>query len=182
MPTASIKLSNGTEINIEGTPEEVAKLLAIYNSSSGKPPAFAGNLKNKRPKQPKSSKKTATKNTDDNDDSPDISEIVNHIKNCDEAELIETKVLDKVGQVNRVLLPMYIVHEHMENQYHLTSGDISKVTVDLGIPIKTPNVSVALSGTASKYVMGDKVRKKGQPVRYKLSRRGIQYFKEILKD
>jgi len=102
------------------------------------------------------------------------------VKNCDEAESIENKILDKASQVNRTLLPLYIVHEHMDNAVALTSGDINKITTDLGIPIATPNASRTLSGTASRYVIGDQVRTKGQPVRYKLSHRGIQYIKSVI--
>lgn len=82
--------------------------------------------------------------------------------------------------MNRILLPLFIVHEHMGNAFSMTSGEISQITKDLGILVQQPNVSLTLSGTASKYVVGDKVRKKGQAVRYKLSRRGLQYFKEVL--
>jgi hypothetical protein len=57
---------------------------------------------------------------------------------------------------------------------------VKKITTELGIPISQPNASRTLSGTASKYVIGDKVRVKGQPVRYKLSRRGVKYMKEVL--
>ena len=72
------------------------------------------------------------------------------------------------------------MHKYIDNAYGLTSGEVSQVTTDLGIPIQTPNASRTLSGTASKYVIGDKVRKKGQAVRYKLSRRGVEYFKKVL--
>lgn len=69
----------------------------------------------------------------------------------------------------------------MDNAHGLTSGDISQITKGLGIPIHVANVSNTLSKTASKYVMGDKVRKKGQPVGYKLSRRGLKYMQDVLK-
>ena len=109
-----------------------------------------------------------------------LTEIVNLVKSCDEAEQIERQILDRVSQVDRTLLPLYIVYQHMENKYSLTSGEISKVTTDLGIPMATANISHTLSGTASKYVIGDAVRKKGKPVRYKLSRRGAKYIKTVI--
>lgn len=71
-------------------------------------------------------------------------------------------------------------HEHLNNAFGLTSGEVAKITTDLGIPISQPNASRTLSGTASKYVIGDKVKMKGQPVRYKLSRRGVKYIQEVL--
>lgn len=88
--------------------------------------------------------------------------------------------MDRPAQVNRTLLPLYIVHEHLDNAFGLTSGEVTKVTTNLGIPISQPNASRTLSGTAAKYVIGDKVKIKGQAVRYKLSRRGIQYMKQVL--
>jgi hypothetical protein len=68
----------------------------------------------------------------------------------------------------------------MDNAGGLTSGQISKVTVQLGVLVKLPNVSKTLSGTAAKYIIGDIARKPGQAVRYKLSRRGHTYMKEVI--
>jgi hypothetical protein len=67
-----------------------------------------------------------------------------------------------------------------KNAFGLSSGEITKITTDLGVPISTPNASNTLSGTAAKYVMGDRVRKRGQAVRYRLSRRGVQYMKGVI--
>ena len=112
---------------------------------------------------------------------PDLTEIINLIKNCDEAEVIEVNILDKVARVNRTLLPLYIVHKYLDNTHGLTSKEVSQILTELGIPIHIANVSGILSGTASKYVIGDRIRKRGRPVKYKISRRGILYFKEMLK-
>lgn len=142
----------------------------------GATPVKSSRSKRKR----KTSKEKAIHADADVDKAPDLSEIVNLIKNSDEAEAIEAKILDKVSQVNRILLPLYIVHEYMDNTLSLTSGEVSQITTDLGIPVSQPNASTTLSGTASRYVIGDKVRRRGQAVRYKLSRRGVQYVKSVL--
>jgi len=110
-----------------------------------------------------------------------ITEIVKHIKDCDEADDIETRILDTTSQVNRILLPLFVVQKHMRSKQALTTGDISAITKDLGIPIHIANVSNALKGSAARYVIGDKVRRKGQPVRYMLSRRGIKYLENVIK-
>jgi hypothetical protein len=102
------------------------------------------------------------------------------VKSCDEAGSIDAKILDQTDQLARVMLPMYVVYEHMNNAHGLTSGQINKITVQLGVPVKLSNVSKTLAGTASKHVIGDSVRKKGQAVRYKLSRRGHIYLKEVI--
>jgi hypothetical protein len=82
---------------------------------------------------------------------------------------------------DRTLLPLYIVHEHLDNAFALSSGDVTKVTSDLGVRVSQPAASRTLSGTAAKYVVGDRVRKKGQLVRYKLSRRGLQYVQGVIR-
>jgi hypothetical protein len=170
MAKASITLPNGTVVNIEGTPEEVQHLLEFYSGQPAETPRRHTSKK-------AVSKKKAAKKTETASESVDCTEIVNLIKECDEAEAIEEQILDRTSQVNRTLLPLYIVHEYLDNDHKLTSGEI---TTDLGIPISQPNASRTLSGTASRYVIGDKVKKKGQPVRYKLSRRGVKYIKAVL--
>ena len=109
-----------------------------------------------------------------------ISEIVKQVKDCDEADAIESRILDTTSQVNRILLPLFVVQKFMGGSHGLTTGDISAVTKDLGIPIHVANVSNALKGSAARYVIGDKVRRKGQPVRYTLSRRGIKYLENVI--
>jgi len=174
MAKAQLRLTDGTMVTLEGTPEEVHRLLKLY---SGETPA-ATPPKRPAPKKKASSsrKKLASPDTE----SPDLNDLVNLVKNCDEADAIEKNVLDRASQVDRILLPLYVVHEYKENKFGLTSGEISKVTTELGVRVTQPNASTTLSATASRYVMGDKVRKKGQPVRYRLSRRGLQYMKSVI--
>jgi len=181
MAKASLKLANGTVVQIEGTTDEVQHLLQFYGSSmrhsvqvANKPAARSGARKAE-------SGRTSSRHRADEvgDGAPNLSEIVNLAKNCDEAEAIERQILDRASQVDRTLLPLYIVHEHLGNAFGLSSGEVSKITTDLGVPVSQPNASRTLSGTGAKYVIGDKVRKKGQAVRYKLSRRGLRYLKTV---
>ena len=177
MAKASLKLPNGTAVTLEGTPEEVKHLLELYGGERAELSTAKGRTWSRKPRgrapspgQPKG----------ESEGKPDLNEIVTLVKNCDEADVIERQILDRAAQVDRTLLPIYIVHEHLDNAFGLTSGEVNKVTRDLGIPISQPAASRTLSGTASKYVIGDKVKVKGQPVRYKLSRRGLAYMKEVL--
>ena len=177
MAKASLKLPNGTVVTLEGTPEEVKHLLDLYGGERGEASTAKGRTRSRKPRdraprggQPKGG----------SEGKPDLNEIVTLVKNCDEAEAIESQILDRAAQVDRTLLPIYIVHEHLDNAFGLTSGEVNKITRDLGIPISQPAASRTLSGTASKYVIGDKVKVKGHPVRYKLSRRGLTYMKEVL--
>ncbi len=179
MAKASIQLPIGTSVEIEGTTEEIKKLLEFYGAVSATPKTPVKSKSAKRSGATKSS--PASTNNVTTDAEPDLSEIINLVKNCDKAEKIETKILDRASQVDRILLPLYIVHEYLDNAFGLNSGEISQITKDLGIPVQQPNVSKTLSGTASKYVVGDKVRKKGRAVQYKLSRRGMQYLAAVLR-
>lgn len=174
MAKASLKLANGAVVTIDGTPEEVHRLLSLYSGGA----SAAGSAK--APRTPKKKASARGQGLPSETDSPDLNEIVNLVKNCDEAEALENKILDRASQVDRTLLPLYIVHEHMGNKFGLTSGEISTVTAELGVRVTQPNASTTLSSTAARYVMGDKVRKRGQPTRYRLSRRGLQYLKSVI--
>jgi hypothetical protein len=175
MPKASLTLENGTVVTLDGTVPEIHELLSFYG------PKKQDRVDNHA--NPATARRTAQKTVAPKPETPhdevDLVAIVNHIKSCDETENIETHILDQSEQLPRVLLPMYTVYEHMNNVYGLTSGQISKVTIQLGVPVKISNVSTTLSA-AAKYVIGDTVRKTGQAVRYKLSRRGHAYLKEII--
>ncbi|MBK8126087.1 MAG: hypothetical protein IPK56_05170 [Elusimicrobia bacterium] len=173
MPKATVKLATGAVINIEGTTSEIKDLLQVYGAVVDKPLLS--------PKPPSGHQGSPKKLAKEGNDSLSISEVVKHIKDCDEADDIETRILDTTSQVNRILLPLYIVQKYMDYKDGLTTGDISAITNDLGIPIHVANVSNSLKGSAARYVIGDQVRRKGQPVHYTLSRRGIKYLENVIK-
>jgi hypothetical protein len=179
MAKAALTLPNGTTVNIEGTPEEVRTMLEFYSSVSSDAAAPRKPKTKKKSKSARAPTKTKT-GAGAMGAAPDLAQIVNLVKTCDEAEDIEKHVLDRTSQVDRTLLSLYIVHEHLNNNIGLTSGDVAKITRDLGVPVAQPAASRTLSGTAAKYVIGDTVRVKGQTVRYKLSRRGVQYMKNVI--
>ena len=181
MPKASLTLPNGTVVQIEGTSEEVRVLLQYYSGAADSSGSGSDNTARRTGRRSRRRKVASQKSADKpREDLPDLSQSVNLAKTCDEAEDIEREILDRVSQVDRTLLPLYIVHQHLKNEFGLTSGEVSKITNDLGVPVSGPNASRTLSGTAAKYVIGDRVRKKGQPVRYKLSRRGSQYMQSVI--
>jgi len=171
MASASITLPNGTQVEITGTPEEVHKLLELYSSGA-----------TKRKSSPSRTRKAPpTGKSVEEDNAADINGLVNTIKTCAESELIESRVLDSNSQLDRILLPLYAVAKHYDNDFGLTTGDISRVTAELGVRVSTSNVSKVMSkSSVSRFVLGDQVRRKGTPVKYKLSRRGIQYMDGVL--
>lgn len=173
MAKASLKLPDGTTVHIEGSAEEIQKIISLHRpSGSGTPAAKTSTRKIK----------TTSKSTTKSDDTGiDLMSIVNEIKNYKEAEKIEENILDRTSQVDRILLPLYILN-NVNDKLKMTSGEIAKVLSDLGVNIFQPNVALTLSGAASKYVIGDKVRKRGQVVRYKISRRGLQYLRSVIQN
>jgi len=62
----------------------------------------------------------------------------------------------------------------------LTTGDVEKITADLKVRVKTPNVSNAIAESLQKYLDGDSTRIKGKAVRYKLNRKGARYFESLI--
>ena len=178
MAKASLKLPNGTTITLEGSPEEVKHLLGLYGGGDERAPRPAERSSGSQRLKTRASSARSSK--DQNEGKPDLNKIVTLAKDCDEAAAIEKQILDRTAQVDRTLLPLYIVHEYLDNAFGFTSGDVAKITTDLGIPISQPAASRTLSGIASRYVIGDKVKIKGQPVHYKLSRRGVKYMKDVL--
>lgn len=184
MAKASLTLPNGTVVQIEGTAAEVKDLLEFYSGTATTSKAARAEASVSRPPR-KTSRSRSMRKEESQAEPPkpglDLSKIINLAKTCDEAENIERHILDRSSQVDRTLLPLYIVHEHLGNAFGLSSGEVTKVTTDLGVPVSQPNASRTLSGTAAKYVIGDRVRKKGQPVRYKLSRRGVQYLQAVIR-
>ena len=167
MAKASMKLPDGTTVEVEGSVEEIQKIIGLHKSTHPHRTSFEN---------------SSSKKEKPNKELFDISAIVNEIKNCNEAAAIEENILDRTSQVDRILLPLYISQKYIEGKPKLTSGEISKVLGDLGISIFKQNVGKTLSGAGSKYVMGDKIRKKGQLIRYTISRRGQQYIEAVIEN
>ena len=180
MPTASINLPDGTKISVDGSVGEVERIVKAYAEAN------AQSRDAKRQKAEKPAKRRAkTKKTDSGGDGPSVAEpdyaaIVNMVHDCDETDAISEKILDSHGILNRVLLPLYIIHKYFDDEWELTSGDISKITNDLKVKVSTPHASTRLSGEGKKYLAADSVGRKGVPVRYKLNRKGIQYMENLL--
>lgn len=173
MATSKIVLPNGTIITIDGKPEEIKTVLSFYNHSSKE-------IEPTKKKRNNSAKQRQSIKVSDDSGTDAVMEIVTSIKESDDAENIETNVLDRPSQIDRILLPLYINQKYLENRHFLTTGEIAKVLAELGVPISVPNVSNGMTTSASKYVVGDKARKKGQAVKYKLSRRGFQYMSAVV--
>lgn len=165
---ATVTKSDGTVIVIEGTSLEVQAVLAGLDRTT----ATQG--------QSKGAKPAADIGREGGGSVVDVAAIITKIKSCDEADAFAENVLDSHSQVARILLPLYVVHEYFENSVGLTSGEIAQVTKELGVAIKQSNIATLLSSSVSKYVLGNKIRRKGSAVHYKISRKGVQHLKDLL--
>jgi hypothetical protein len=170
MAKASMILPDGTTVIIEGSPDEIKKIIALRQVPQ---PGIE-----EKPQRKRRAAKAVSRPADEGVNLPNL---VNQAKSSDEFELIESNILDRTSLVDRILLPMYVAAKHISGHTSLTSGDISKFLSELGVNIAQPNVARTLSSTALKYVIGDKIRKKGQAVRYRLSRRGMQYVSAVIR-
>ncbi len=108
-----------------------------------------------------------------------ILSIVNKIGECDESEEIQNKVLDQRNSGGKILLCFYISHKHFKNAW-LTTGDIERITSGLGTKIAVGNVSNKIKEETRKYLESGSTRKKGQPTPYRLNRKGVKHFEEII--
>jgi len=105
--------------------------------------------------------------------------IVNKVGDCVESEEMQSKILDRKGMEEKILLCFYISYKYFKNEW-LTTGDIERVTSGLGAKIAVGNVSNKIKEELIKYLESGAVRKKGQPTPYRLNRKGVKRFEEII--
>jgi hypothetical protein len=170
MPKATITRKSGATVTIDGTPTEVHKLLQLHDEDR---PVSRGTTSPKADTEMEPTEATPNRDA--------IPQIVNMIRSCDDAERIEKQILDKSNVANRCLLPLYIVHQHFNNAFGLTTGQISAVTKELGVPVFQSNVAHTFAHAAGKFVMGSRTRKKGVAVEYRINRRGLQHLENAIK-
>lgn len=107
--------------------------------------------------------------------------IVNKINNCVESENIELKILRKTSQTGKILLPFYICNKYFPAQ-RLTTGDIERITSELGVKISSANVAHKIKDSLRKYLESEATRVRGRVIWYKLNRKGCQYFESLISE
>jgi len=175
MTEATFELPNGTIISIKGSNDEVKDILDYYltRSDEGERKETSKSTQVQKVAKDQKPEKTTT---------PDLASVANQIKNCPEARSIEKNILDTTSEVNRVLLPLYVVYEYLDNAFPLTTGQISKITSELGIKFSRQNVLRSLTNAGKSYVSTDEIRKHGRPSKYRLNPRGAKYMKSVIGD
>jgi len=167
MPKATLTLKSGTIVTIEGTAEEVNRLLELHEADEPRMSRTA------------EGSKASVRSKAQREPGVALHEIVNCVRDCDEAEKIETRILGSRSQVDRTLLPLYIVHKHLDGRFALAASDIAEICKELGVPVAPANVAKMLRGPASKFVM---VESGGPPKRFKVNRRGGEHLATLLSE
>lgn len=108
----------------------------------------------------------------------DIVAVVNEINDSDKHKVIEEKILKKSNQLNRILLVFYFANK-IKSGGSITTGDIEKITDQLGIRIKSANAAANIKSN-SKFFASETVRKRGAVVKYKINRKGIEEIESII--
>ena len=171
MAKASINTSDGTKVVVEGDPEEIKRILSLYLSSEKA-------SKHEPAKDPISSRSKLSR---PNGGRVEVQDLVNSLKGYEDFDALERSILDKGTMLYRVLLPLFVSNRSFPEKGGLTSGDIVRFLTQFNIKIDQGNAARTLSSEGSKYVIGDTVRVKGRPVRYKISRSGIQHVELLIK-
>lgn len=107
-----------------------------------------------------------------------VVQIINKVSDCDEADLIQERVLDQRDREGKILLPFFISHKYFGNEW-LTSGMIEKITSNLEIKISMADASIGMK-KYKKYLESQTVRKNGQPTPYRMNRNGVKRFEAII--
>lgn len=182
-----IKYKKGDfEIEVESSDKTfVEKKLndLISDQSSKSTPKYSKKVGTSESKiTPKTSNMEETENVSENNNENgeiDVVNIVNAIHDSDKYDIIDSKILKKSNQLNRILMVFYFVHQVYGNNKSINSGNIEAITDQLGVRIQQPNVSKKIKAN-SKFFAGDSVRKKGSVVNYKINRKGLDEFEKII--
>jgi hypothetical protein len=172
MPKATITLTNGTTITIDGALDEINYLMNLYKTKDT-------TISNNKRTPQKTKKKKRHSSSQISQSKFDVLKIVNTIRDCDEADEIEKNILDKTNELHRVLLPLYILEKYLLDETGLTTSEISKVAIKLGVKVSRQNALRAVKFTGPKYVFTS-IEESRYP-RYRLNRRGIQYMTNVIK-
>jgi hypothetical protein len=133
------------------------------------------------PKNPAPKHKTGSSTDPGDEDSNsniDVAKVVNEINDSDKHSVIEKEIINRSNRLKRILLVLYFSNE-LYPQVPITTGEIEKITDQLGIKIASPNVASAIKENL-KFFTADAVRKRGAIVKYKINKKGIDEIKKIL--
>ena len=167
------------EVEVESTDKKYVddKLDSLVKLKPSTPPPSP-----KKPKKPPKAKpnQSSSSQTVKSGEEPtvDIMGLIGFIKDSDEYPQIEEKVLNKKGQLPRIMMVLYFNNDFSDDA-HLTTGQIETITDQLGVRIQSQNGGKVIK-RYQKYFTAKAVRKMGAIVPYKLNRQGLRAFEGYL--
>jgi hypothetical protein len=108
-----------------------------------------------------------------------LADIIAGINDAENYEDIGKYVLDRSDRKAKILLCFYFAHQHPTDPA-LTTTHVEQITAQLGIKIAQPNVAKVIRQTAGQYLTADRVRRRGFAVHYRINRRGIAAFEQVV--
>jgi hypothetical protein len=176
-----VKYKQGdVELDIESSDKEyIDKKLAELRVSNQVTPGKNGDSQ-RRNRRKKSAPTDRQIRTDDGQVADAVlAQIIASVNDADNYDDIAKYVLDRADRTPRILMCFYFAHQHQTDPA-MTTGDVERFTSQLGVKIAQPNVAKVIRQSAGKYLTADRVRRRGHAVRYKINRRGIAAFEEIV--
>lgn len=170
---ASFALPNGTRVEIDGTPDDVQRVLSSFTQTE----ATSGGSTSHRAVKKQQVQQQGSATPMESAEALTEMAVVNRIKDDESLKWLH-QIIDSRDMTRRVLMPLYVAAEIDARAEGLTSGFISRVYAELGVRLDQANASTALSGKAKRFVLADVQRRKGSPVRYKISRAGRAYLEQ----
>lgn len=174
-----IRLKSGEhEIEIEGAPGDVDRLLDTWWGSEDQQSHNGVKNDTHKPRRKTAGKKAASRSpranpVSESDHGFDVQALVNKMRDHADFATWETHILHKRPRAPKVMLVAWFSDALM------TSGEIHKVLQELGDTIDQPGVSNTLKDNSSLFQQ-DVRRKKGSTPRYKLSGRARKEFEKQL--
>jgi hypothetical protein len=168
------------ELDIESSDKEyIDKKLAEVRTSNQEAPGKNGGSQRRSRRKKSAPTEGQIRTGDDQVADAVLTQIIASVNDADNYDDIAKYVLDRADRTARILMCYYFAHQHTTDPA-MTTTDVERITSQLGVKIAQPNVAKVIREGAGRYLTADRVRRRGQAVRYKINRRGIAAFEEAV--
>jgi hypothetical protein len=168
-----------SEYTIESTKRDfINEMLARIDTESSVPNSKTSSNHHQDTEVGVSTAKAETESTKEGQNKEvDILKIVNSIRESDEYEIIEQRILKITARLNKVLLAYYFGHKCGFDK--ISTKDVSEVTDHLHTKLESYHVGRVIARESKYFTTYGKV-KPGVPPEYKLNQKGIEKIKKLL--
>lgn len=184
MTTVKVKIRVGSsEIEVEGSKSDVDGFVENWwqrvggNPVPGQEAEDRTRTRNESKTRPPTKRKKSSASSAPATSNPkrdfDANALANKIKDDPQFHLHEKTILHKADRFNKVAFVCY----HAEKP--VTSGDIHKTLLSLGVKIGLPGVSTTLGDNRNSFI-NSKPRKAGVTPEYELTSKALAEFKKVL--